>query len=192
MLAIGTRHLAALGLALASILVAVPTTASGDRVIARGSFGELTEGSAVAFHEALLFSLGYVGRPDVAAQLPRDAVVAELARVYPTLAADEQRDLANARQIWSQVQTSWASQPPAARREFVALVLGFAFGESATGGGAAQGGGSAGGGSTVMPSVDPGYEGQGCWASAGCTGYDAGSDTYHYESFDGGGYDPGY
>jgi hypothetical protein len=44
-----------------------------------------------------------------------------------------------------------------------------------------------------MPSIDQGYQGQGCWASAGCTGYDGGTDSYTYESYDsGGGYDPGY
>ena len=93
---------------------------------------------------------------------------------------------------WTRYHSEWATLPFESKQEFAYHVLAIAYGEQAAaqalglnaGGGAAQPG--AGGG--AAPSVDdmignvPGTTD--CWASAGCSGYDPGSGTYTYESYE--------
>ena len=80
------------------------------------------------------------------------------------------------RAIWTQTHASWPVLSAQDKRSFVYDVLRFGIGEQLAGqllGVTQNGAGATGGGSsTVMPDIDSGYAGQGCWASAGCTGYD--------------------
>lgn len=123
--------------ALAALQLGAPPAAATPPVagvLAHGRHGTLTADAALAFHAALLFSLGSVGRPDVAAGLSEPAVLRALARAYPDLPPAAQRSLANARAVWTETQRSWPERPPASRRAFVREVLVFAFGEDAADG----------------------------------------------------------
>ena len=126
--------LAALGLVVGlGIAHAVPP--SGASVLARGSHAVLTQEAADAFHESLLFSLGYVGHADARAALPRDTVRSQLAEVFPSLSATDQRVLASQPLLWKQAQARWDDQPIEDRQRYVTTLLTFAFGDAATGAG---------------------------------------------------------
>ncbi|MEM7412603.1 MAG: hypothetical protein AAF430_20400 [Myxococcota bacterium] len=136
---LGLRPSAFVVLALACLVLglsvarAVPPT--GTAVLARGSHAVLTEDAADAFHESLLFSLGYIGHADARHALPREAVLSQLAAIFPTLPGEDQRVLASQRLLWEQAQARWESQPVDERRRYVTTLLTFAFGDAATGGG---------------------------------------------------------
>lgn len=163
--------------------------AADDAVLAQGAGGTLTYDGAEAYIDALEFIYGQLGQPTTFDAEQRAQIHGALAGGFADLPVEAQTDLANARPLWTEYRAAWDALPLEARQEFAYYVLALAYGGPAaaqalgldTGGGAGAGGGSS-------PSVDdmignvPGTTD--CWGSAGCTGYDPGSGTYTYESFD--------
>lgn len=179
-----------------------PAATGGSPVLAVGAHGQLTEDAAHAFLEALEFVLAQIGAPYAFPEAERRAALEELARSFPLADPDEQRVLADARFVWTQVRANWASASLEAQREFALGVLALAFGEEAVrawvgedaGGGASAGGGSAGGGSDGCGSFDEcagayvdgqtwsdTFNTQSCWAAAGCSSFDTSTGTFEYD-----------
>ena len=192
--------------ALGGLHSAVPTTPAppaGDAspVLAVGAHGRLTEDAAHAFLEALEFVLAQIGAPYVFPEVERRAALEELARTFPLADPDEQRVLADARFVWTQVQANWATATLDAQREFALGVLALAFGEEAVqawvgdavGDGAGEAA-SANGGSSACGSFDEcagayvdgqtwsdTFNTQSCWAAAGCSSFDTSTGTFEYD-----------
>jgi hypothetical protein len=151
-------------------------------VLERGAYGTLTRDGAEAFLEALGFVLQQIGADSVMADVDHEAAVAALAQGYPGLAQEEQLALSRAREIWTAARSGWASAPQADRQAFAMAVLVLAFGEQAVRGATPGDGGL---GDAGMPSVDEQtwtdtQNAMSCWAAAGCSGYDASTDTFDY------------
>ncbi len=171
---------------------AAPSAAPENDVLAEGPGGTFTRDAAHAYVEALEFVLAEVGQPATFDAYQRAQIHEALAAGFADLPPEAQTDLANARPLWTRYHSEWATLPFESKQEFAYHVLAIAYGEQAAaqalglnaGGGTAQPG--AGGG--AAPSVDdmignvPGTTD--CWASAGCSGYDPGSGTYTYESYE--------
>lgn len=163
--------------------------ADGD-VLAAGAGGPFTRDAAEAYVEALEFTLGEIGQPTAFDAGKRAQIQEALAAGFSGLPVEVQVDLANARPLWTEYHAAWPTLPLQAKQEFAYYILTLAYGEQA----AAQalglnvGDAGGGGGGGDNPSVDdlmgsvPGTTD--CWGSAGCTGYDAGSGTYTFESYD--------
>lgn len=175
------------------------TQAPSGPVIARGAHGELTEDDALAFIEALEFVLQQVGYAYRFSDAERAEVLASIAQSYPQGSQTDQVVLAQARQIWRNVQANWARSSPEEQREFALGVLVLAFGEQTVRQwvGPGSGGGQAlGGGGTCTTFEDctssfvdektwtDTFRSQGCWAAAGCSGYDASTGTITYDSYE--------
>ena len=155
----------------------------GGQVVAQGAGGALTEDGVAAYIEALEFCLNEVGQPTRFDPQTRAQIGQALVRSFPNLAIEDQQGLAQARAIWTEYAQGWAQLPLDEKREFTYAILALAYGEqmAAQAVGYDQGGG--GGGEAYYPEVNaPGTTD--CWASAGCTGYDAATDSYSYESYD--------
>lgn len=171
-----------------------PAPQARGPVLAQGPHGTLREDDALAFIEALEFSLqqvGYVGR---FTETERAQMLQAIAQSYPTLAPDEQAVLAQARQVWSNVQQNWPRASSAEREQFVMGVFVLAFGEQSMQQAAAEGGGGGGGGNChdidacVSRYTDPEtlsdtMNAQSCWAAAGCSGYDPVQNDFTYDSY---------
>ena len=155
-----------------------------DPVIARGQYAELTLDNAMAFIEAIEFSLQQLGRQVSYGEAEKKQMLEAIAQSYPQGNKQEQVILARARQIWNNAQANWAQTPLADRREFVTDVLVLAFGEEttrqliaeATGGGGGGGGVDVSGWGEVSSDIS---NTTGCWGSNGCS-YDSASNTYEY------------
>ncbi len=163
------------------------------QILAQGAGGVLTVDAVSAYIEALEFSLAQVGQPTRFDQRARMQIAQSLAQAFPGAPLEMQRDLAQARVAWSQYSQTWNMLSFEDQREFVYEVLSIAYGEvvaanavgqgagtAGAGGGASAGGGYDGGGYDVTPD----YGGSGCWAAAGCSGYDESSDSYTTETYD--------
>jgi len=157
-----------------------------DPVIARGQYAELTLDNALAFIEAIEFSLQQLGRQVSYGEAEKKQMLEAIVQSYPQGSKQEQVILARARQIWNNAQANWAQTPLEDRREFVTDVLVLAFGEDttrqliaeATGGGGGGGGGGVdvSGWGEVSSDIS---NTTGCWGSNGCS-YDSASNTYEY------------
>lgn len=170
-------------------------------VIARGRYAELRQDDALAFIEALEFSLMQVGYAYTFTDADRQQLLQAIVQEYPLAAKEDQLVLARARDIWNRVQSNWAGSSIPDRQIFILGVLTLAFGEETVQQNLGQqnlGQGStavgAGSGSSCEQLEDcmsmfapDAYqdmiEAQGCWASAGCTNYDSTTDTYTYEEY---------
>lgn len=173
------------------------TPAAAGRVIATGTYGSLSEDAAVAFIEALEFVLGQVGYAYTFSDTDRAEAFRALAANYPAMSQMDQVVLSQAREIWQGVQVNWATASSAEQREFALGVLILAFGEQTVSSwvGPGSGGGGLGGGAScttfedcTSSFVDEGtwtdtFNAQGCWAAAGCGGYDASSNSFDYGSY---------
>jgi len=179
----------ALGGATPTSPAAAPDT---SRVIATGAYGTLTEDAALAFVEALVFSLQQVGYVYQVSADEQAQLMQLLAQNYATLAPDEQFILGRARQIWTEARASWPSASDADRRAFVLAVFTLAFGEQAVRQATGGAGGGGGGGCASFEDCAGAYmdgetyqdaqNAQSCWAAAGCGGYDASSDSFYDSS----------
>lgn len=174
------------------------TAAVASPVLAHGAHGRLTEDAAHAFLEALEFVFAEIGVPYVFPEAERRAAVAALASAYPAASREEQLVLADARAIWERVRANWAGADLEARREFALGVLALAYGEETvaewvgTHAGTPSGDGATGGGTGCATFEDCAgaymdgqtwsdtFRTQGCWAAAGCQGYDVGTGTFDY------------
>ena len=170
--------------------------AGGSPVIARGAFADLSEDAALAFLEALEFVFAEIGVPYTFPDAERRAALEALAAGYPSATREEQLLLADARAIWLRVGANWHGADLAERREFALGVLALAYGEDlveqwigATAGAPAGAGGGAGGCATFEAcagayvgeqSWTDTFNPQGCWAAAGCQGYDVDTGTFDY------------
>lgn len=142
--------------------------------LAKGAAASLSRDAADAYAEVLHFSLQQVGRSDLLAQLPRETVVEALAKELPGFDPETQRELSNARSIWTQTLLGWASSAQADRIEFVTEVLDLAgFGTPGLGGDQAfstSGGGAGSGDSAsslyLQNLAGAPYEGSDCWGGA--------------------------
>lgn len=170
---------------------------ANDPVIAQGPYGTLTQDNALAFFEALVFAHEQVGYPVTLTQQELDQYIAAAAQAYPTFSPDEQAGLAMSREVWNRVQARWADAAPADQREFVIGMLAMWYGDDQVaqwfGGGSAGGGGGGDGSCSDIDAcfsqyADPetysdAMNAQSCWAAAGCSDYDAGSNTFTYDDY---------
>lgn len=98
----------------------------GDSVLAQGSAASLSRDAAAAYVEALHFSLYQVNESAMVAELPQETVFAALAKEFPSFDSETQRELANARAIWTETLAGWDSSSPDDQLEFVTEILGLA------------------------------------------------------------------
>jgi hypothetical protein len=102
-------------------------------ILAEGQGGTLTGDAVAAYVEALEFSLGEIGRPAALDDATRREIGQRFAQSFAGLPLDEQRFLANAHEIWSRYRRDWPGLGRAAQRDFMLVVLTFAFGPQAAG-----------------------------------------------------------
>lgn len=177
---------------------AEPSAVPAGPVIATGAYGSLTQDNAMAFIDALEFVLAQIGYAYTFTDAERAEALRSIATSYPSMAQMDQVVLSQARDIWQRVQENWPSASQSEQREFALGVLILAFGEqtvSAWVGQSGGGGQSLGGGAScttfedcTSSFVDEGtwsdtFNAQGCWAAAGCGGFDASTNTFDYESY---------
>lgn len=174
-------------------LAAAPN--GGDPVLARGTYAVLTQDNAAAYVEALRFVLGQLGAGQLLQGVSDQQLYAQLARGFSAGSPEDQLGLAVARERWNATRAGWDALSQAAKLEFARDVVYVAWGDQGLarlglgdGVGQGGGGGGSGGGGVGGFDINPNYPGSDCWASAGCTDYDAGSGTYTYEDYD---YDTG-
>jgi len=171
-----------------------PAPQAGSPVIATGQHASLTQDDAAAFIEALEFVLGQLGYAYTFTPTDRAQALQAIAQSFPTLPQADQVVLSQARSIWERVRVSWAAATPAEQQEFALGVLVLAFGEETVRQWVGTGGGGGGGGAcTTFEDCVGGYvdgdtwtdtfNAQGCWAAAGCEGYDPSTGTFDYGSF---------
>lgn len=166
-----------------------------DPVLAQGEHAILTRDNALAFIEALEFSLAEVGYEIALTDADRLEVLQTMADRYPILPQPDQVVLARSREVWTRVRTHWPEASADEREEFFIAVFVLAFGEE-TVLQALQESGQGGGGGGACDTIDAcmatfapdayadATAAQGCWAAAGCASYDPQFDTYTYESYD--------
>jgi hypothetical protein len=169
-----------------------------DPILAQGAHAILTRDNALAFIEALEFSLVEVGYPITLTDADRLELLQAMADRYTILPQPDQVVLARSREVWTRVRTHWPEASADEREEFFIAVFVLAFGEEAVlqalQEARASGGGGGGGGAcdtidACMATFGPeayadANAAQGCWAAAGCESYDPQFDTYTYESWE--------
>lgn len=175
-----------------------PAAATQSRVLATGAYGTLTEDGATAFIEALEFVLTQIGYAYQFTPAERSDAILAIASAYPMAAPLDQQVLADARNIWERVKVNWPVASEADRREFALGVLILAFGEQTVAAWVGQAGGGGGralgsGSCTTFEEctgsfVDEGtwtdtFNSQGCWAAAGCEGYDVSTGSFDYGDY---------
>ena len=165
-----------------------------DVTLATGAYAALTHDNAVAFIEALEFVLDQIGYAYRFNDSERQELLQALASNFPAADQMDQAVLADARAIWERVRVNWPSASEADRREFALGVLILAFGEEtvAAWAGPTGGGGTALGGGDCATFEDctsafvdestwtDTFNAQGCWAAAGCGGYDPSTNSFDY------------
>jgi hypothetical protein len=177
-------------------------TADSSPILAQGQYANLSQDNALAFIEALEFSLIQVGYNYTFTETDYQQLVQALTQAFPQADQQDQAVLSQARDIWTRVSANWSSVSEDDRKEFVLGVFILAFGEETVEQWVAQNdtqnntqnsnqelgsGGSCGsyeectsrymGGETWTDS----YNSQGCWAAAGCSSYDSSSNTFNYD-----------
>jgi hypothetical protein len=124
------------------------STQSG--VLAQGTGGQLTANAANAYVDALEFIHAQMGQPRHFNSAERQTIVNNLAASYASFPYDTQVNLAQARQLLSEYQSSWEYIGLDEQKDFAYSVLAIAYGEreAAQALGYNSGGGSSGGGSS--------------------------------------------
>ncbi len=170
------------------------STQAADPPLASGAYAVLSLDDAVAFIEALEFVLDQIGYAYAFNDSERQELVRALASNFPAADRMDQLVLADARTIWEHVKVNWPVAAEADKREFALGVLILAFGEETVaawagpsgGGGTALGGGSCATfedctGAFVDESTwSDTFNAQGCWAAAGCGGFDPATNSFDY------------
>ncbi len=164
-------------------------------MIATGQYASLTQDDAAAFIEALEFVLAQMGYAYAFTPAERTQAVQAMAQSFPSLTQPEQVVLSQARAVWERVRANWSTASTEDQQEFAVGVLVLAFGEETVAQwvGASGGGGGGGGQCTTFEDCTAGYvdgdtwsdtfNTQGCWAAAGCEGYDTSTGTFDYGSY---------
>ncbi len=157
-------------------------------MLAQGEGGALTVDAVMAYIEALEFSLAQIGQPTRFSREDRVEIAQRLVQAYPSIPLVTQRNLSQARAVWTQYAQAWDSLALAQKQEFVFHVLAIFGGEESAAqalGLNTEGGSSGASGDGTYGesySINPNYEGSDCWASAGCADYS--SDCgYVYEDY---------
>jgi hypothetical protein len=121
-----------------------------------------------------------------------------IAQAFPQGTPEAQTVLSQTRDIWTRVQQNWGSASEADKREFLLGVFVLAFGEAQVSQWVSA--------NTASPSGSSGrncgsfeectshlvseqtwtdtFNAQGCWAAAGCSDYDPGTQTFSYDTYD--------
>lgn len=171
------------------------TDVANDPVIAKGVNGNLTQDNALAFIEALEFSLNQSGYTQTFGEAEQQQLLQALTQNYPNLSVEEQAALARMREIWRGVQANWNNLSQDDRGGVILEIYALAFGreaveaylQQAQGGGQSSGGGGC---QTIddciamhaSPEQMSAMNGQSsCWSSSGCTYYDSSTNTQYYE-----------
>lgn len=179
--------------------LATGSTPGQDPVLATGAYASLTHDNAVAFVEAFEFVLAQIGYAYQFTAAERQELLNAIAQSFPAAEQMDQLVMADARNIWTRAAANWPIASEADKREFALGVLILAFGEEAvaawTGPTGAGGAGQALGGGDCTTFEDctssfvdeqtwtDTFNSQGCWAAAGCGGYDASSNTFDYGDY---------
>jgi len=176
-----------------AVFVTHRLAAADDPVLAQGEHAILTRDNALAFIEALEFSLVEVGYQIALTDADRLELLQAMAARYAMLPQPDQVVLARSREVWTRVRTHWPEAGADEREEFFIAVFVLAFGEEAVLQALQESGGGGGGGAcdtidACMATFAPdayadATAAQGCWAAAGCESYDPQFDTYTYESY---------
>lgn len=176
---------------------AAPGSPLGDTVLAVGSYGNLTLDNAKAFIEALEFVLDQIGYVYELTEADRAQALEELAAGYPAAAPEDQAILAQAREVWERVKINWHAATTDEQEEFALGVLVLAFGEDTVRSWLSSGSSGGGLGATTACATfedctssfmdqqtwSNTFNTQGCWAAAGCGGYDPSTNTFSYDGY---------
>jgi len=172
--------------------------AAPSEVLATGAYATLTRDNALAFIEALEFVLGEIGYAYSFTDAERSQMLEAIAASFPAADQVDQVVMAQSREIWKRVRVNWPAASQAEQREFALGVLIIAFGEETVrswvgrdgGGGQALG---QGGACTSFEDCTSGLvdeqtwsdtnNAQGCWAAAGCSGFDAATGSFDYDGY---------
>lgn len=167
-------------------------------ILAEGQFARLSQDDALAFVEALEFSLAQLGYAYTFTEAERQQIYQEMVRTFPAASQQDQLVLSQARDILTRVSANWSVANDADKKEFILGVMILAFGEGAVqqwvgqGTGQDQALGSGGGCASFDDCAGKYLDGdtwtdtanaQGCWAAAGCSGYDGATDTFTYDDY---------
>lgn len=180
-----------------AVYVTQRLAAANDPVLAEGEHAILTRDNALAFIEALEFSLVEVGYQIALTDADRLELLQAMADRYVILPQPDQVVLARSREVWTRVRTHWPEATADEREEFHIAVFVLAFGEEAVlqalqeARESRAGGGGGGACDTIdacMATFAPdayadATAAQGCWAAAGCESYDPQFDEYTYDSY---------
>jgi hypothetical protein len=173
--------------------------ANSSPILAQGQYASLSQDNALAFIEALEFSLNQVGYSHRFTETDYEQLLQALTQSFPGADQQDQAVLSQARDIWTRVSANWSTASDDDKKEFILGVFILAFGEETVQQWVTQNnpqnsssqelgsGGSCSGydecasryldGETWTDS----YNAQGCWAAAGCSSYDSSSNTFTYE-----------
>lgn len=171
------------------------------RELARGRHATLLEPDALAFVEALEYVLALLGLPEAFTPEEREDVLEYLPDGFVSQPRLEQLALADAGAIWAAVQANWATSSEQDRRTFALGLVTLAYGEASVQAWLGVDGraGRAGplDGSASCDSVEAcllafvdtrtwraSAAAQGCWAIAGCRGYDHARGAFEYGARD--------
>lgn len=173
-----------------------PAAPAASEVLATGGYATLTFDNALAFIEAFEFVLTQIGYTYRFTEAERRQLLAAVAENFPTADQMDQLVLAQSREIWERARVNWSTASEADRREFALGVLILALGDETVRSWAGQGGGGGqalGGGATCASFEDctssfvdeqtwsDTFNAQGCWAAAGCSGFDASTGSFDYD-----------
>ena len=171
------------------------------RELAHGRHATLLESDALAFVEALEDVLAMLGLAETFTPEEREDVLAYLPEGFVSLPRLEQLVLADAAAIWATAQAAWDAASEHDRRTFALGLVTLAYGEASVqawlGVDGRAGGAGPLDGSTSCDSVETCLQAfvdpqtwraaaaaQGCWAIAGCRGYDHVRGAFEYEARD--------
>ena len=171
------------------------------RELARGRHATLLERDALAFLDALEEVLSLLGLDKALSQEDREDVIAYLPEGFALLSRLEQLAFADAAAIWAAAQANWATASEQDRRTFALGLATLAYGEASVQAWLGIDGraGRAGplDGSATCDSVEACLQAfvdvqtwreaaaaQGCWAIAGCRGYDHVRGAFEYDPRD--------
>lgn len=172
------------------------TSPVASEVLATGAYATLTRDNALAFIEAFEFILTQIGYAYRFTDAERRQMLGAIAESFPVADRMDQLVLAQSREIWEGVRANWSAASEADQREFALGVLILALGEETVRSWAGQGGGGGralGGGGACVSFEDctssfvdeqtwtDTFNAQGCWAAAGCSGFDASTGSFDYD-----------
>ncbi|GEM_PF-2019976 len=162
----------------------------GGQVVARGKFATLTMDNALAFIEAIEFSLQQLGRDVNYSEADKKQYIEALAKNFPQGDRQSQVLISRARLIWNNARANWSQTPLEDKKEFIIDVLVLAFGQDTARQLIAQAQGQGSGGGGGVSAATWGKWGEvssdisnttGCWGSNGCS-YDSSSGSYDYSA----------